>query len=33
VRIGYAHPAGRRRMAALDWMQGRGVKVGDVFGT
>ena len=33
VRVGYAHPAGRRRMAALDWMQGRGVAVGDVLGT
>jgi methionyl-tRNA formyltransferase len=33
VRITYVHPAGRRRMAALDWMQGRGVEVGDVFGT
>jgi methionyl-tRNA formyltransferase len=33
VRIGYAHPAGRRRMATMDWMQGRGVQPGDVFGT
>ncbi|MBW7934164.1 MAG: methionyl-tRNA formyltransferase, partial [Gemmatimonadaceae bacterium] len=23
------HPAGKRRMAALDWAQGRGVAVGD----
>jgi methionyl-tRNA formyltransferase len=33
VRIGYAHPAGKRRLAALDWAQGRGVKLGDQFGT
>ena len=33
VRVGYAHPSGRRRLAALDWAQGRGVAVGDVFGT
>ena len=32
VRIAYAHPAGRRRLASLDWSQGRGVKVGDGFG-
>lgn len=32
VRIAYAHPAGRRRLAALDWAQGRGVAQGDVFG-
>lgn len=32
VRIGYAQPAGKRRLAALDWAQGRGVAVGDVFG-
>ena len=31
VRIAYAHPAGRRRLASLDWAQGRGVAVGDVF--
>jgi methionyl-tRNA formyltransferase len=31
VRIGYAHPAGKRRVAALDWHQGRGVQVGDAF--
>ena len=31
VRIAYAHPAGRRRLASLDWAQGRGVVVGDVF--
>jgi len=32
IRIGYAHPAGRRRLASLDWAQGRGVALGDVFG-
>lgn len=31
VRIAYAHPAGRRRLATLDWAQGRGVAVGDAF--
>lgn len=31
VRIGYAQPAGKRRMATLDWAQGRGVAVGDVM--
>lgn len=31
VRIGYAHPAGKRRVAALDWKQGRGVAVSDVL--
>jgi methionyl-tRNA formyltransferase len=31
VRIAYAHPAGRRRLAALDWAQGRGVAAGDIF--
>jgi methionyl-tRNA formyltransferase len=33
VRISYVHPAGRKRMAALDWAQGRGISVGDMFGT
>jgi methionyl-tRNA formyltransferase len=33
VRIAYVHPAGKRRLAALDWAQGRGVQVGDRFGT
>jgi methionyl-tRNA formyltransferase len=33
VRIAYVHPAGKRRMASLDWSQGRGVATGDVFGT
>ena len=32
VRVAYVHPAGRRRVAALDWKQGRGVEVGDRFG-
>ncbi|MEP7344670.1 MAG: methionyl-tRNA formyltransferase [Gemmatimonadaceae bacterium] len=32
VRCTYVHPAGRRRLAALDWGQGRGVQVGDRFG-
>lgn len=29
VRIAYVHPAGKRRLAALDWAQGRGVGVGE----
>ena len=33
VRIGYVQPAGKRRLAALDWAQGRGVAVGDVLGS
>lgn len=33
VRIAYVHPAGKRRLASLDWAQGRGVRVGDRFGT
>lgn len=33
VRIAYVHPAGRRRLASLDWAQGRGVAAGDTFGT
>lgn len=32
VRVAYVHPAGRRRLAALDWAQGRGLRVGDRFG-
>ena len=32
VRIGYVQPAGKRRLAAMDWAQGRGVTVGDVLG-
>jgi methionyl-tRNA formyltransferase len=31
VRVGYVHPSGKRRVAALDWKQGRGVAVGDIF--
>ncbi len=33
VRIAYVHPAGKRRLASLDWSQGRGIRVGDRFGT
>ncbi|HUF28084.1 MAG TPA: methionyl-tRNA formyltransferase [Gemmatimonadaceae bacterium] len=33
VRIAYAHPAGKRRLAVLDWAQGRGIRVGEHFGT
>jgi len=32
VAIREVHPAGKRRMAALDWVQGRGVAVGDRWG-
>jgi methionyl-tRNA formyltransferase len=32
VRVGYAQPSGKRRLAGLDWAQGRGVAVGDRFG-
>ncbi|MBI5600575.1 MAG: methionyl-tRNA formyltransferase [Gemmatimonadetes bacterium] len=32
VAIREVHPAGKRRMAALDWAQGRGVAVGDRWG-
>lgn len=31
IRCTYVHPAGKRRLAALDWAQGRGVRVGDRF--
>ncbi len=31
VAVETVHPAGRRRVAALDWAQGRGVAVGDVW--
>jgi methionyl-tRNA formyltransferase len=31
VAVESVHPAGRRRVAALDWAQGRGVAVGDVW--
>ncbi len=33
LRVAYVHPAGKRRLASLDWAQGRGVKAGDRFGT
>jgi methionyl-tRNA formyltransferase len=32
VRCSYVHPAGKRRLAALDWAQGRGVRVGERVG-
>lgn len=32
VRVGYLQPSGKRRLAALDVMQGRGIAVGDVLG-
>lgn len=32
VRVAYVQPAGKRRLAALDWAQGRGVAAGDVLG-
>jgi methionyl-tRNA formyltransferase len=31
VAIREVHPAGKRRMAALDWAQGRSVAVGDIW--
>lgn len=31
VAVETVHPAGRRRLAALDWAQGRGVSVGDAW--
>ena len=33
VRIAYVQPAGRRRLATLDWAQGRGIAAGDVLGS
>jgi methionyl-tRNA formyltransferase len=33
VRVSHVHPSGRRRFAAFDWHRGRGVQVGDRFGT
>ena len=33
VRVAYVHPSGKRRIAALDWAQGRGVAVGDQLGS
>ncbi|GMV08893.1 MAG TPA: methionyl-tRNA formyltransferase [Gemmatimonadaceae bacterium] len=32
VRVAYVQPAGKRRLAALDWAQGRGVAAGDILG-
>ncbi len=32
VRVAYVHPAGKRRLAALDYAQGRGIAVGDMLG-
>lgn len=32
VRVAYVHPAGKRRLAALDFAQGRGISVGDLLG-
>ncbi len=32
ARIAYVHPAGKRRLAALDFSQGRGITVGDTLG-
>ncbi|MEO6446878.1 MAG: methionyl-tRNA formyltransferase [Gemmatimonadaceae bacterium] len=32
VRVGYVQPAGKRRLTAMDWAQGRGVAVGDMLG-
>lgn len=31
VAVETVHPAGRRRLAALDWAQGRGIVVGDIW--
>ncbi len=31
VAVETVHPAGKRRLAALDWAQGRGIAVGDVW--
>lgn len=33
VRLTYVHPEGRRRLSALDWLQGRGVRVGEILGS
>jgi len=32
VRITYVHPSGKRRLASLDFAQGRGIAVGDALG-
>ena len=31
VRIAEVHPAGQKRLAAAQWMRGRGVRIGDFF--
>lgn len=31
VRVTYVQPAGRARLAAADWVRGRGVELGDLF--
>jgi len=31
VRIAEVHPAGQKRLAAAQWVRGRGVAVGDRF--
>ncbi len=31
VRVSHVQPAGRARLAAADWVRGRGVELGDVF--
>ncbi|HWP02584.1 MAG TPA: methionyl-tRNA formyltransferase [Gemmatimonadaceae bacterium] len=33
VKIAYVQPAGKRRMAAFDWYQGRGVRLGEILGS
>lgn len=33
VEVGEVQPAGRRRIPVADWVRGRGVAVGDTFGT
>jgi methionyl-tRNA formyltransferase len=32
VRVAMAQPAGKARMSAADWVRGRGVELGDLFG-
>ena len=32
VRVGYVHPEGRRRLAAQEWLNGRGVALGERLG-
>ena len=33
VRIGYVHPAGKRRQSVREWAAGRGIAMNDVLGT